>query len=122
MAEELKPLKTYISALKRRCSKKFGEDFALDNEELIEAAARNKRLLDRFDDEISNGDLTTVAFGSMGQQKEDINPLIKHRNDVAKLYADNLDALQLTPRSKYKKVENDTGGREPSDVEKLFMK
>lgn len=122
MAKELKPISTYINSLKKRCKLKYGDEFVADNEELIELTARNKRKLDRFDDEIDNDTLLKESIGSMNQPKEDVNPLIKFRNDIAKLYADNLDALQLTPRSKYKKVENDTGGREPSDVEKLFMK
>lgn len=100
-----KPLSTYIRKLTERCTSKFGDTFVVDNEELIEAAARNKRLLDRFDDTLDDGDLTTISIGSTGQQKEDINPIVKHRNDVAKLYADNLDALMLTPRAKYKKAE-----------------
>lgn len=102
---KLKPLSTYVRRLTDRCLSKFGDGFATDNEELIEAAARNKRLLDRFDDEIETQDLTVISIGSQGQQKEDINPIIKHRNDVAKLYADNLDALMLTPRAKFKKTE-----------------
>lgn len=101
-----KSLKHYVQHLKERCEAKFGSDFVMDNEEVIECAARNKRLLDRFDEDIDRGDLSFTVIGSTGQQKEDINPLIKHRNDVAKLYADNLDALFLTPRSKFKKTEN----------------
>ena len=100
-----KSIKQYTQALRSRCISQHGESFALDNEELIETAARNKRLLDRFDDEIDNADLKITVTGSAGQLKEDINPLIKHRNDIAKLYADNLDALQLTARSRYKKQE-----------------
>lgn len=100
-----KSLRSYITALKSRCKRKFGQEFVDDNEELIETAARNKRLLERFDDELDDDDLLKLSTGSMMQSKEDINPLIKHRNDVAKLYADNLDALMLTPRSKYKKAE-----------------
>lgn len=102
---KIKPLKHYINTLVRRCTGKFGEDFVTDNEELIEVTARNKRQLDRFDSEMDDAELTTMTIGSTGQQKEDINPIIKHRNDIAKLYADNLDALMLTPRARYKKQE-----------------
>jgi len=103
----MKKLSFYKAHMIERVRAKFGEEYALDNEELIECAARNKRLLDRFDSEIDEKDLTVIMVGSMGQQKEDINPIIKHRNDVAKLYADNLDALMLTPRARYKKKEAD---------------
>lgn len=116
----MKPLKHYINRLTDRCKDKFGEVFVTDNEELIECAARNKRLLERFDDEIDKGELISVASGSMGQTKEDINPLVKHRNDVAKLYADNLEALQLTPRSRYKKTEGKT--TEASDPMSEYLK
>lgn len=106
MAKKLKSLSTYVSALRERCRKKYGDEFADEYEDVIEVAARNKRMLDRFDGEIDDGDLSSLVIGSTGQQKEDVNPLIKYRNDVAKLYADNLDALFLTPRSKLKKTEN----------------
>lgn len=98
-------VKNYVKKLTDKCISKFGTEFALDNEELIECAARNKRLLERFDAELDDSSLTVFAQGSTGQMKEDINPIIKHRNDVAKLYADNLDALMLTPRAKYKKAD-----------------
>ena len=100
-----KSIKLYLQAFRSRCIAQHGEAFAQDNEELIETAARNKRLLDRFDAEIDDTDLKVTVTGSAGQIKEDINPLIKHRNDIAKLYADNLDALQMTARSRYKKQE-----------------
>lgn len=103
---KLKPIKRYIEALTERCTKKYGEDFSDEYIDLIEVAARNKRLLDRFDSELDDEDLSQTVIGSTGQQKEDINVKVKHRNDVAKLYADNLDALFLTPRSKLKKSDN----------------
>jgi len=103
---KLKNLKWYKDHLTERCVLKYGEEFASEYEDIIETAARNKRLLDRFDSELDNEDLSSLVIGSTGQQKEDINPKVKHRNDVAKLYADNLDALYLTPRSKFKKTDN----------------
>lgn len=109
---KLQPIKTYINKLTKRCTLKFGDEFVADNEELIELAARNKRQLDRFDAELDDADLTVTMIGSTGQQKEDINPIIKHRNDIAKLYADNLEALMLTPRAKFKKADKP---RDPND-------
>ena len=100
-----KSLKQYVQAFRSRCISQHGEAFAQDNEELIETAARNKRLLDRFDTEIDDADLSMTITKSNGAIGAEINPLIKHRNDIAKLYADNLDALQLTARSRYKKQE-----------------
>lgn len=112
---KLQPIKTYINKLTKRCTLKFGEEFVADNEELIEVAARNKRQLDRFDHEMDDADLTITSIGSQGQTKEDINPIIKHRNDIAKLYADNLDALMLTPRAKFKKAEKPRDQNEEND-------
>ena len=103
---KLKPMKRYIETLTERCTKKYGTEFSEEYIDLIEVAARNKRLLDRFDSELDDEDLSQTVIGSTGQQKEDINVKVKHRNDVAKLYADNLDALFLTPRSKLKKSDN----------------
>lgn len=117
---KVKKFAYYKQQLYDRCVRQFGEDYALDNEELIETAARNKRLLDRFDNELDGHELTVVSTGSQGQMKEDINPIVKHRNDVAKLYADNLDALFLTPRARFKKTEN--GGSKTEDPLADFLK
>lgn len=105
-------LKSYVDKLQARCVKSFGEDFVVEYVDLIESAARHKMLLDRFDDEIAQGSLTVVSTGSQGQMKEDINPIIKHRNDVAKIYNDNLEALMLTPRSRYKKRDSESSKEE----------
>lgn len=99
----------YTKMYKRVCTLK-GEEFAAMNEDLIELAARNKHLLARYDDALQDEDLKVLQFGSMGQAKESGSVLIKTRNDIAKLYADNLDALQLTPRALYKKQENNNSG------------
>lgn len=115
-----KTVKAYAQTLAKRCERKFGTDFVDDNEELIECTARNKRLLERFDEELDSKELIIYSKGSTGQNKEDINPLIKHRNDVAKLYADNLDALQLTPRSKYKKTESNPTIQDDDPTKEYF--
>ena len=102
---KLKKLKDYIDILSTRVAEINGEEFKEQNFTLIELAARNKRFLDRFDMEIDDSNLTIMLEGSTGQMKRDINPIVKHRNDVSKLYADNLEALMLTPRARYKKSE-----------------
>lgn len=91
--------------MKERAQDLNDEDFVKENIDLIELAASNKRLLDRFDMELDGGSLTMMLEGSTGQMKRDINPIVKHRNDISKLYADNLEALMLTPRARFKKQE-----------------
>lgn len=117
---KLKSTQSYIKHLTERCRLKFGDEFVADNEELIEVAARNKRQLDRFDNEMDEAELTTTVIGSTGQTKEDINPIIKHRNDIAKLYADNLEALQLTPRARYKKSEAKASKEDTDPMSEYF--
>ncbi len=106
--------KSVYTKLYKRVTTLKGEEFAAINEELIELAARNKHLLARYDDALQDEDLKVSMYGSMGQAKEQGSVLIKTRNEIAKLYADNLDALQLTPRALYKKQENsNTGNVDP---------
>ena len=72
------------------------------------------------DNEMDEAELTTTVIGSTGQTKEDINPIIKHRNDIAKLYADNLEALQLTPRARYKKSEAKASKEDTDPMSEYF--
>ena len=102
---KLRKLRDYITIIKERAKDLNDEDFVKENIDLIELAASNKRLLDRFDMELDGGSLTMMLEGSTGQMKRDINPIVKHRNDISKLYADNLEALMLTPRARFKKQE-----------------
>ena len=102
---KLRKLRDYITIMKVRAQDLNDEDFVKENIDLIELAASNKRLLDRFDMELDGGSLTMMLEGSTGQMKRDINPIVKHRNDISKLYADNLEALMLTPRARFKKQE-----------------
>lgn len=114
-----KSLKNYITKLQSRCRALYDESFIYENEELIRVTASNQRLLDRFDGEIDSKDLTVLLTGSMGQTKEEINPIIKYRNDVAKLLQDNLDALMLTQRARFKKTEGTTTKKEDKLAELL---
>lgn len=62
-------------------------------------------------------EFVTVSPGSTGQMKQEINPLIAQRDKASRTAMDALDALQLTPRSTYKKQD----GRE-QDKDDPMMK
>lgn len=50
-------------------------------------------------------DYVTLSPGSTGQVKQEVNPLIAARDKTSRTCMDALDALQLTPRSCFKKQD-----------------
>ena len=50
-------------------------------------------------------DWVQLVPGSTGQMRQEINPLLAHRDKTSRTVSDDLDALQFTPRSKWKKIE-----------------
>lgn len=106
--------------------KHYTEELWLDIEEqrgerprmlrhLVEKTASDQRHLQIIDNEIDGADLTTIAIGSTGQQKTEVNPLLAHRDKVSRTITDDLEALQLTARSLYKKkdAKSDKGDVDP---------
>lgn len=72
---------------------------------LVEKTAADQRHLAQIDDQLDGADFTTIASGSMGQTKTEVNPLLAHRDKVSRTITDDLEALQLTARSLYKKKD-----------------
>lgn len=69
-------------------------------------AASDFRHLEVIDGQIDRlEEFVTLSPGSTGQMKQEINPLIAARDKASRTAMDALDALQLTPRSTYKKTD-----------------
>lgn len=101
---KLKAFKTYTENLWQDIEEQRGERPRMLRH-LVEKTAKDQRHLDLIDNELDNAELTTIAIGSTGQQKTEINPLLAHRDKVSRTITDDLKELQLTANSVYKKKE-----------------
>lgn len=101
---KIKSFKTYVEALWMDIEEQRGERPRMLRH-LVEKTAKDQRHLDLIDRELEDADLTSIAIGSTGQQKTEINPLLAHRDKVSRTITDDLEALQLTARAMYKKKE-----------------
>lgn len=101
---KLKAKKTYVENLWQDIEEQRGERPRMLRH-LVEKTAKDQRHLDMIDNELDNADMTTIAIGSQGQQKTEINPLLAHRDKVSRTITEDLKELQLTANSVYKKKE-----------------
>lgn len=72
---------------------------------LVDKTAKDQRHLDDIDARLEGEDFTSIAIGSTGQQKTEINPLLAYRDKVSRTITEDLKELQLTANSVYKKKE-----------------
>lgn len=101
---KLKSHKTYAENLWQDIEEQRGERPRMLRH-MVEKTAKDQRHLDLIDAELDNAELTSIAIGSTGQQKTEINPLLAHRDKVSRTITDDLKELQLTANSVYKKKE-----------------
>lgn len=101
---KLKSHKTYAENLWQDIEEQRGERPRMLRH-MVEKTAKDQRHLDLIDQELESADLTSIAIGSTGQQKTEINPLLAHRDKVSRTITDDLKELQLTANSVYKKKE-----------------
>lgn len=99
-----KSVRTYTEELWKDIEEQRGERPRMLRH-LVEKTAKDQRHLDIIDQELDDADLTSIAIGSTGQQKTEINPLLAHRDKVSRTITDDLKELQLTAGSIYKKKE-----------------
>lgn len=114
----LKAIKTYIENLWQDIEEQRGERPRMLRH-MVDKTAKDQRHLDIIDNDLENADLTSIAIGSTGQQKTEINPLLAHRDKVSRTITDDLKELQLTAGSVYKKKEqrhlnDDNGENDPT--------
>ena len=101
---KLKAVKTYAENLWQDIEEQRGERPRMLRH-MVEKTAKDQRHLDLIDQDLDNAELTSIAIGSTGQQKTEINPLLAHRDKVSRTITDDLKELQLTANSVYKKKE-----------------
>lgn len=101
---KLKSIDTYVKELEEDIVDQRGECPRMLRH-MVNKTAKDQRHLDLIDKELEKADLTSIAIGSTGQQKTEINPLLAHRDKVSRTITDDLKELQLTAGSVYKKKE-----------------
>lgn len=101
---KLKSVDKYVKELEKDIREQRGECPRMLRH-MVNKTAKDQRHLDLIDNELDNADLTSIAIGSTGQQKTEINPLLAHRDKVSRTITDDLKELQLTAGSVYKKKE-----------------
>ena len=101
---KLKSHKTYAENLWQDIEEQRGERPRMLRH-MVEKTAKDQRHLDLIDQDLDDAELTSIAIGSTGQQKTEINPLLAHRDKVSRTITEDLKELQLTANSVYKKKE-----------------
>lgn len=89
---------------------------------LVRKTAMDMFHLEQVDNQLAlcADDWVQLVPGSTGQMRQEINPLLAHRDKTSRTVSDDLDALQFTPRSKFKKLEGK--GDANSDPMREFFK
>ena len=116
-----KSIKTYTEELWKDIEEQRGERPRMLRH-LVEKTAADQRHLAMVDQELEDAELTLIATGSMGQQKTEINPLLAHRDKVSRTLTDDLEALQLTARSMYKKTDSEGNKKEVDSLAEFYTK
>lgn len=111
---KLKSIKTYAEELWKDIEEQRGERPRMLRH-MVEKTASDQRHLaiidEEIDKEIKLGEdselhgLVRMVCGSMGQQKQEVNPLLVQRDKASRTVTDDLKELQLTANSVYKKKD-----------------
>lgn len=111
---KLKSIKTYAEELWKDIEEQRGERPRMLRHMVEKTAAdqRHLQILDNeIDKEIKLGEdselhgLVRMVWGSTGQQKQEVNPLLVQRDKASRTVTDDLKELQLTANSVYKKKD-----------------
>lgn len=96
-----KSVDTYARELRAKIANKFGKyDDSLN--EQVDATAMNRAMIAKLHTELMNGELTTIAVGSMGQHKTEVNPLLSAYDKAQRTYTMQLAALGLNKMAEKK--------------------
>ena len=111
---KLKSIKTYAEELWKDIEEQRGERPRMLRHMVEKTAAdqRHLQILDNeIDEEIRLGQesemhgIVRMVWGSQGQQKQEISPLLVQRDKASRTVTDGLKELQLTANSVYKKKD-----------------
>lgn len=116
----MKTLKDYEDKLKEMVTLRKGKlDAFLESQ--IKAAARCWKLHDKVGDELDNADLTITEYGSQGQVKTVMNPLLAQYDKMSRTLIAHFSALGLNFEATPSKVtETDAPGEKNDPLRDLM--
>lgn len=123
MAErENNGIKGYVAKINTALRQQLGvKDIPPQYMMMIRKTAQDMRMLDRIIMEIDAAeDLISLEVGSMGQQKQAVNPLVPYYDKLSSRVTDDLYNLGLTARKQAAKSE-DPGDRKSEDKMNEFL-
>ena len=105
----MKTMNAYIQELKKLIQSRTGIECEPWLYPQIRATAANMVILDKVQNEIEDTTkLVTETFGSTGQQKNEVNPLIGYYDKMQRTLMMQFEALGLNYKTTPSKVKEDT--------------
>lgn len=105
----------YTEELKKMIELRNGEPFNVWLIPQLRATAMNMVILDRVQDTLATAAITTLTNGSMGQPKQEVNPLIDKYDKLQRTLMLQFEALGLNYNTAKGKVQGEGCGGAPSD-------
>lgn len=105
----------YTEELKKMIELRNNEPFNVWLIPQLRATAMNMVILDRVQDTLATAAITTLTNGSMGQPKQEVNPLIDKYDKLQRTLMLQFEALGLNYNTAKGKVQSSGGGGAPSD-------
>lgn len=110
----------YVTELNKLVRAEYNGEIPAKLTILIRKTAMDMQMMDRISDELMEEDtLVKTKFGSMAQEKTEVNPLIPYYDKLSSRVTDDLYNLGLTARKQAIKTE-DPGKVEDDDPMKKF--
>ena len=99
----------YIAELKKMIKSRTGADYEPWLLPMINKTASNMVIIDKVQQEIEDSDeLVTTVYGSQGQQKTEVNPLLPHYDKAQRTLLMQMEALGLTYTATPSKITENT--------------
>ena len=110
----------YVTELNKLVRAEYNGEIPAKLTILIRKTAMDMQMMDRISDELMEEDtLVKTKFGSMAQEKTEVNPLIPYYDKLSSRVTDDLYNLGLTARKQAIKTE-DPGKVDDDDPMKKF--
>ena len=94
-------------ALKDQLGLKTTKEIPITYSLMIQKTATDMCMLDKVAAELQDADLITTEYGSMGQAKPTVNPLVPYYDKLSSRVTDDLYNLGLTARKQAVKVDGE---------------
>ena len=114
--------RSYAMELKQLIEERTGKECEPWLYPQIRSTARNELFLDKIQDELYNGQFVQPVLGSIGQQKNELNPLVAMFDKVQRTLLAQFESLGLNYNSTPRKITDNTkqGGSEQDTLKSLL--